>query len=201
MTSKCKTCGYYEQYHKDHPIISYHKDSYLMEVYCEKFIPEDEVLKKFRPIILKQKKGCGNPHCKTYSGKYLCPSCQNQSPAIASTDPSGDEQIPNGEQNSPSGGQSPQGSSELSKFGKNPIEDTKTLSDKKVEIAWEVHYHEDDIRDKLKDFNEEFKVPTLAIEISAILKLGRNQQDIIEELINKRIDKLNKKHFGEELTQ
>ena len=128
MTSKCK-CGHDRKEHLS--IIDKGKLVRCMfgrgvGCDCEKFQVEDEISDELKydkdlwgkHTLTKQKKGCGKRHplydlhgtkCgDTQSYKYLCPSCQNQSPQ--------------------------ENNSEMDSFNHKP-EDTFNLSDKMVDYS------------------------------------------------------------------
>ncbi len=134
MTSKCKTCGH------DYP----HIEDVCQRAFCkcEKFEPEDEMLKWAKHY--KQKKGCGKEIHESLDyecGKgKLCPSCKNQSPSCFYSENNKDtpEEVLKSEKTtspSSSGSQSPQKNSDkLGHVGSIPNprenEDTFNLSDK-----------------------------------------------------------------------
>ncbi len=169
QTDKCKTCGYFEQYHKDHPIISYHKDNYLMEVHCKKFIAEDDEVSI--STMVKEKKGCGKRKMydfvqddgsdyykcgekNVYGEIDLCPSCLNQSPSRTET-------------------------------SVNP-EDTKTLSDETLIIG----YREGDAFKevgKLDDSIAKLKKELTEWQCDKNYNLPLNYGDVIDEIFAERL--------------
>lgn len=200
---KCKTCGYYEI---RHPV---KKHKYPNEFICENFQAEDEPKIDYNSLNkAKQKKGCGYVY-KNLNGDnllhcgldgFICLECNSNSSDVNPKGPLSGE--PSEDNSSllrePSGVQSLHDPLKYDKPIQEMMikEDAKTLFDKIKKSNFGdgrclvPYFYAKDVRDKLKDFNEELKKSCVSIRSKSDRKSMRT-----------RINKLNKKHFGKQLIE